>query len=122
MTVELTSIYEKKVMKYSTFFGIILLNFGLFLFVACGDDEQKITADHCTTEATLIGLDARECACCGGWFIEIEGDTLRALTLPEEFVNSLALYTLPLDIYVEWAPDATPCLGDEIEVECLEVR
>ncbi|MEO1260039.1 MAG: hypothetical protein AAFZ15_14695 [Bacteroidota bacterium] len=100
----------------------VLFVVGGILLTACKDDEPAVKKSDCTTEASLIGMDARRCACCGGWFIQIESETYRALTLPEEFTNTLALYSLPMDIYVDWSPETTPCLGDEIVVDCLEAR
>ena len=113
---------KKYTMKKYHFFFPVLFVVGALLFSACEEDEPTKDSGYCNTEASLIGPDYRLCACCGGWFIQIEGETYRALTLPEEFTNSLALYSLPLDIYVEWSPVETPCLGDEIIVDCLEVR
>ena len=61
----------------------------------------------CTTpgEALLIGIDYRKCASpyCGGWFIEINNDTLRFFETPEKTdidFNSELEFPIPVD--VEW--------------------
>ena len=76
---------------------------------------------NCDWDKGIILLtDQRYCACCGGWFIEIEGDTLRAQTLPEPFRTKWGEGPFPMEVRLRWQPDATPCLGDEIEV--LEIQ
>lgn len=93
-----------------------------FLAVTCFstcDDEDNFDDCYCSEEAVIIGIDYRECACCGGWFIEIDNDTLRAIDLPTDFQLSLGVDEYPLPVYLEWNPMENPCLGDEINVECI---
>lgn len=69
----------------------------------------------------IIGIDYRECACCGGFFIEIGyQDTLRAQELPAVFQQNLEPGDLPVAVRLRWEPDPTPCLGDEIIVREIE--
>lgn len=94
---------------------------GAFLLLpACCDDDNYA----CSDQGIILGEDFRKCRCCGGWFIEIDDDTLRAQRLPEEFVNFLNISELnfPLPVRLDWEPDATPCMGDEIEVSFIEIR
>ena len=55
--------------------------------------------------AELIGIDFRKCASpfCGGWFIEIEGDTLKFFEMPDEtdieFNENLEF---PIPVNVVW--------------------
>ena len=97
---------------------LILLLVSTIIFYSCcqnHDDEPE----SCTEEAVIIGVDSRECFCCGGWFIEIGDDTLRATVLPQTFIFDLDPNEFPLPVFLEWEPEETPCLGDEIEVECI---
>ena len=87
-------------------------------FSACCEDHDD-DPGYCSEEGIILGIDYRECACCGGWFIEINSDTLRALDLPQEFQENLNEDEFPLPVYLEWSPDETPCLGDEIEIDCI---
>ena len=103
-------------MKNYIWFFAIIFGAGAFMFSACCDDDGPT---YCSEEVTIIGEDYRDCACCGGWFIEIDGDTLRAVDLPQEFKESFNSNEIPLQVYMEWSYDETPCLGDEIEVECI---
>lgn len=98
-------------------FLTMLAGLFFFLFQACCDDEDNDI--YCEEQGTIIGVDYRECACCGGWFIEIGDDTLRAWTLPQEFAQSLDPMSLPVPVLLEWSPKENPCLGDEIDVECI---
>ncbi|MBK7408901.1 MAG: hypothetical protein IPL49_05605 [Saprospirales bacterium] len=109
-------------MKNWMVFYLLLLGAGIFLLPACGDDEDNNPPCYCSDEGIILGEDPRDCFCCGGWFIAIEGDTLRALTLPQEFYTTLVPNEFPLPVYLEWTPDETPCLGDEIEVACIRRR
>ena len=104
-------------MKFRTFLFAIFLSAVAFLLPACCDDEQ--TGD-CLDHGFILGADPRDCACCGGWFIEIGEDTLRANNLPEAFVQTLNISEFPLAVHLDWEYDATPCLGDEIEVSCIK--
>lgn len=46
--------------------------------------ENKLCPDD-WQEAAIIGQDFRRCFCCGGWFIDLGQDTVRAFTLPQSF-------------------------------------
>ncbi|MCB0587188.1 MAG: hypothetical protein KDD06_17945 [Phaeodactylibacter sp.] len=96
-----------------------VIGVGIF-FSACCEDHHDDEPDTCAEEGIIIGIDFRECACCGGWFIEIGNDTLRAPDLPQAFRESLDPNEFPLPVYLDWAPVETPCLGDEIEVACIQ--
>ncbi len=59
----------------------LLFIFGLSLLSFSACIKEKLYVD-----GKLIGIDYRKCASpmCGGWFIEIKGDTLRFLEKPEK--------------------------------------
>ena len=104
-------------------FGFLLSATAVPLLTACcDDDEDECVPCYCSEKGIVLGEDPRDCVCCGGWFIEIGGDTLRAMTLPQEFIQNNLPGEYPIPVYLEWTPDETPCLGDEIEVECIRLR
>lgn len=70
-------------------------------------------------DGVILGVDYRECVCCGGWFIEIGEDTLRAQVFPDDFEVG---DRYPIPVRLRWEPDPTPCLGDEIIVFEIERR
>lgn len=95
--------------------------FTLPVLEACHQDDD-CEPGYCSEEGVIVDIDPRDCICCGGWFIKIGEETLRAWTLPEEFTQSLDPNEFPLPVYLEWSPKEEPCLGDEIEVECIRRR
>lgn len=76
----------------------------IFIFFLLGLTASTCekTGNRCDT-ANIIGMDYRKCASpfCGGWYIEIEGDTLRFLEQPAktdiEFSGEMA-YPVPVKI------------------------
>ncbi len=56
-------------------------------------------------DAKLIGIDFRKCASpfCGGWFIEIDGDTLRFFETPAETdIDFNGDLKFPIPVNVVW--------------------
>lgn len=102
-----------------TLIGLLVLWGLIFWSSGCCKDHDH-PQDDCMEEALILGADARECVCCGGWFIEIGQDTLRGY-LPAEFVETFNLNDLPLPVVLEWERSESPCLGDEIEIYCISL-
>lgn len=99
----------------------LLLLLGMTLSGLAGGCHKDCD-DRNWENGVIIGADYRECACCGGWFIEIDGDTLRAQTFPDDFAATLSGDVYPVAVRLRWERDATPCLGDEIEVLAIQRR
>lgn len=71
----------------------------LLFFGSCQKEDLN------SSDAVLIGIDYRKCASpfCGGWFIEIQGDTLRFFETPKETDIMLDSETeFPIPVKVEW--------------------
>ena len=109
-------------MKKHIKFLAILFSASIFLYSACCEHDDDDDAGYCSEEGIILSPDFRDCACCGGWFIEIGNDTLRANNLPQEFVASFDFSDLPLPVYLEWSTADPLCLGDEILVPCVRRR
>lgn len=77
--------------------------------------------DNFMSEGSITGPDYRECACCGGWFIEIGPETYRFQELPEGCIIDLIDAIFPIEVKLDWSFDETPCLGDEIIVGRMEL-
>jgi hypothetical protein len=113
--------FNSIVMRKLFFFLVMLSNVALILFQAsCHDDDHK--PGFCSEEGIIIGEDDRICGCCGGWFIEIGGETWRALSLPESFIEELDPDELPLPVCLEWSASIGPCEGEEIVVSSIRRR
>ena len=110
---------KTKIMKNYILLLATLLSLGTFMLSACCDDDTGDSAT-CSEPGVILGIDTRECLCCGGWFIDIGTDTLRALDLPQEFKESLDSGEFPLRVKLDWTPEPSPCLGDEIKVSCIQ--
>gem|GEM_PF-760313 len=102
--------------------GLLLLTTILILTVLQSCCKHDDDFGYCSTPAVITGIDYRECICCGGWFIDIGGEELRAPTLPTDFMESFSPDDLPLPVFLEWERVEEPCLGDEIEVSCIRRR
>ncbi len=78
---------------------LVLFSFAV-LAAACCKDAGLNTGD-----ARLIGIDYRKCASpfCGGWFVEIDGDTLRFFETPAETdIDFNSELQFPIPVEIEW--------------------
>ena len=72
-------------------------------------------------DAEITGYDYRECACCGGYFIDIADETYRFYEIPEG--SSLEINTetiFPISVQVNWHEMENACMGDEIILDDVE--
>lgn len=95
------------------FFVIIILT---LLTVKTCDKAQ----DDALDTGTITKLDFRECACCGGWFIDIGDSTYRFYEIPEKSSLELSAEKLPVEVRLKWQKAEKPCLGDEIKILYIE--
>ncbi|MEM7375110.1 MAG: hypothetical protein AAF587_41330 [Bacteroidota bacterium] len=102
--------------------NIVLHILVAFLFASVGCVERTPLPDSSASEGVITKQDARRCMCCGGWFIEIEGqtETYRMLTVPKN--SNLTLETFPIPVILEWEKDPEACLGDEILVHSIREK
>ena len=86
---------------------------GLLLMVlwSCSDDQPS---QEFQDQGIITGTDNRFCACCGGWFIDIQDTTYRFMTLPEENDINLEEGNFPILVNLDWEEAPDQCLGDEI--------
>jgi len=92
-----------------------------FFIAACLVSCKTESLNSCETTAAIIGQDLTLCGCCGGIFVEIDNDTFR---ITQGETDSLYQEALALDsgtvVGLSWEL-ATPCLGDEIVINCLDL-
>ncbi len=90
----------------------------LFLFtlalatIACNKKNDNDTLEA----ATITQQDLSLCACCGGYFIEIDGIKRRFETLPSNSTIDLQTSTLPLAVKVRWQEKPERCREDLIDI------
>lgn len=73
----------------------------------------------------ITGPDYRRCAhpCCGGWWIEIEGENHRFFELPPGSAIKLSETTFPIPVKLSWSrksTDSTWCENDVILIHAIE--
>jgi hypothetical protein len=74
----------------------------IFLFCCQRNDYRS--------EGTILGYDARMCACCGGWFIKIDTTTYEFESLPAGSKIDLQNETFPFNVKLDWLlSDRAPC-------------
>jgi len=88
-----------------------------FSIVSC-----SLGGDDSMSDGTITGYDTRECACCGGFFIDIDNVTYRFYDVPPNSELNLMNPTFPIYVKLDWAKDANACLGDEVIVVRIEKR
>jgi hypothetical protein len=93
-----------------------------FVFLNCNNDDDKIQFESI---GKILGLDPATCPCCGGLFLEIEGDeTLyRIGELPVDFNDSIRNASFPIRIKLNWRRDENRCEGfNYVIVEDIELN
>lgn len=81
---------------------------------ANGLSSAKVTAN-----ATIVGEDARQCVCCGGYFLSIDNNKPIAgqYFLTYEFPGGYVPLKYPVKVYIEWDKDPKACINDKIIVK-----
>jgi hypothetical protein len=76
------------------------------LLLACdGNDNNQFS------HGKIVGYDLTLCACCGGYVIEIDGETYRFFDEDIQGTNPLDAWTMNYPVYVliEWSPKTGAC-------------
>ena len=68
-------------------------------------------------KATIIGPDLSMCPCCGGWFVDIEGQQLLMFDWPENARLQHENQTFPLPVKIVWEIPDNSCRSDLIVVK-----
>lgn len=91
-----------------------LLFFTTLLIFSCEKDKYESTG-------TITGVDLAMCACCGGYFIDIEGTQYRfeKTELPSNF--TFGDNQLPLLVELDWELKTDGCSGFN-RISILKIR
>lgn len=95
---------------------LIIIFLAITLLSGCRKDQGY------QDSGTIFGHDYRKCMCCGGWFICMEKDTMRFLTLPEGSTIKLDDGNYPVEVCLDWHYPDPQCLGDEIVVTRIALK
>jgi hypothetical protein len=86
-------------------------------FLSCEKDKSPQNLN-----AEIIGVDLRLCACCGGWWMKVDGDSARALYFPGDFGDSVNVNELHMKVIMTWDKVGVPnCLNENI-IHVLTIR
>jgi hypothetical protein len=103
--------HYKKVKIFAMKKNCIVFLFTLALAtIACNKNNDTLEA------ATITQRDFSYCACCGGFFIEIDGVQRRFETIPSSSTIDLQTITLPLEVKVRWQEKQERCKDDLIDI------
>ncbi len=110
-------IINRKMMTKDMKTIIIALSILLFNILSCSSDVNEFKDD-----GTITGYDVRECACCGGYFIDIRKVTYRFFELPVNTNFNLDSASFPVYVRLDWTKNVNSCLGDEITILRIEKK
>ncbi len=74
--------------------------------------------DDFRSRGIITGPDLRDCACCGGWYIEIDTVVYEFDVLPENSGIALEKETFPLKVKLDWKPsEKIACPNKKIDIQ-----
>jgi len=82
-------------------------------FICCNQDNSNFSS-----KGIITGPDIRMCACCGGWYIQIDSVTYEFDTLPVNSDIDLQKETFPFFVKLDWQlSDKGACPDKRITVQ-----
>ncbi len=102
--------------------ALLLLLLFVVLSPSCNKGCEETPSDA-LQDATITAYDLALCACCGGYFVDIDGTTWRFETLPPNSgIDLNPPNALPMKVRVRWQPKSPRCREDLIEILEIEKR
>jgi hypothetical protein len=75
-------------------------------------------SDDFMSRGTITGPDLRDCACCGGWYIQIDTVVYQFDTLPQNSGIDLGKETFPLKVKLDWQlSELSACPNKRIDIQ-----
>lgn len=100
---------NKTISKLVLIIGLIFLG-----FISCRQDKN----DNYLSEGKITGPDVRMCACCGGWYIQIDSLTYEFDSLPVNSTINLEKESFPLLVKLDWQlSDKAACPDTRITIQ-----
>lgn len=99
----------------------LLISLSLVFFINCSSNDDNSETQF-ESSATIAGLDMAQCACCGGWIININGEDAdkRFSELPQNSNIDLENATFPLSVQLNWSGSNEYC-GNGITIQSIEL-
>jgi hypothetical protein len=90
----------------------------LFIALICCHKENS--SDY-KSSGLITGPDVRMCACCGGWFIQIDSTTYEFDTLPDNSKINLETESFPIYVKLDWQlAGSTACPANKIIIKRIK--
>ena len=94
----------------------IKLLLGVFLIIGLVVCQKPTTSDFQST-GIITGVDLKMCACCGGYYIQIDNVTYEFDTLPAGSNIDLQNATYPIPVKLDWQLSTkTACPNVRIDI------
>jgi hypothetical protein len=88
----------------------------VFLIIGLVGCKKPTTSDYQST-GVITGVDMKMCACCGGWYIQIDNTTYEFETLPAGSNIDLLNATFPIKVKLDWQSSPKPaCPNNKIDI------
>jgi hypothetical protein len=97
-----------------TFLRIILV-FSLIFAISCKKETDI------TSIGKITGPDMRMCACCGGWFINIDNAVYVFDQLPPNSGIDLNTEKFPIAVKVAWRKNTTRCTAGNEAIDIIQI-
>ena len=94
--------------------GMIFL---VFILTTCTKESS-----YYKSYGTITGADPTMCACCGGWFINIENTQYRIVSMPDNFALELEKETFPVTVRLDWQLITTGCPSEFNRIAVSRIR
>jgi hypothetical protein len=107
-------------MRFFTFICILLISF----LLSCKNSTDT-SSGYTNSDGLIIGADPRMCICCGGWYVDINKDTLRIWNMPDDFNKILSTKKLPVAVNLTWERMTDGCgasMKDIILVDSIKLK
>lgn len=89
-----------------------------FILLICCHKEN---ASDYKSSGIITGPDYRMCACCGGWYIQIDTTTYEFTSLPDKSNINLETETFPISVKLDWQlANLTGCPGAKIVIQRIK--
>jgi hypothetical protein len=86
---------------------ILRVVFLLLIVISCTK-----TSNVTTSVGTITSNDPLMCGCCGGWFVEIDGEEYRIVSAPVVSGIDLSSEKLPVTVKLDWMRTSSGCPDD----------
>ncbi len=96
-------------------------SFILFTIIVIGFSSCNGSDAELQSKGTILSLDTSECACCGGYLIEIDGESniYNIITLPEGNDLNIDNASYPLDVRLNWDQNVSRFCSNQITVSAI---